>query len=39
VIALEYASMLNALPGTRITIIDKCDHFLGFVDDDVLGKF
>eukprot|EP00474_Spongospora_subterranea_P002747 CRZ03205.1 hypothetical protein [Spongospora subterranea] len=36
VIALEYASMFNALPGSRVTIIDKNPQFLSFVDQEIL---
>lgn len=35
VIGIEYASMLNALPGTRVTIIDSRRDLLEFVDRDI----
>lgn len=36
VIAMEYASMLNALQGSRVTIVDKAPGFLSFVDQEIL---
>jgi NAD(P) transhydrogenase len=37
VIGIEYASMLNALPGTRTTVIDTRKELLDFVDRDIVG--
>jgi len=37
IIGLEYASMLNALPGVRTTIIDGKNELLPFVDSDLVG--
>lgn len=34
VIALEYGSMFNALPGCRVTIVDERHTFLDFVDTE-----
>lgn len=38
VIGIEYASMLNALPGTKTTIIDARKEVLDFVDRDIIGS-
>ena len=35
VIGMEYASMINCIPGTTVTIIDPRDEVLGFIDSDV----
>jgi NAD(P) transhydrogenase len=37
VIGIEYASMLAALPGTRVTVIDSRRELLEFVDRDTIG--
>ncbi|KAA8495274.1 putative soluble pyridine nucleotide transhydrogenase [Porphyridium purpureum] len=37
IIGLEYASMFNTLPGTRVTVIDGRPELLSFVDADVTG--
>jgi len=36
VIGIEYASMINVLPGTNVTIIDPRSQLLGFVDREVV---
>ena len=36
VIAMEYASMFNNLPGCRVTIIDEKQSILEFVDEEVV---
>ena len=36
VIAMEYASMFNALPGCRVTIIDDKPSILDFIDAEVV---
>jgi NAD(P) transhydrogenase len=38
VIGIEYASMINALPGTKTTIIDARRELLDFVDRDIVGS-
>ena len=35
VIGIEYASMINVLPGTNVTIIDPRSQLLGFADREV----
>lgn len=35
VIGIEYASMINVLPGTNVTIIDPRSQLLGFADGEV----
>ncbi len=35
VIGIEYASMINVLPGTNVTIIDPRSQLLGFADQEV----
>eukprot|EP00184_Porphyridium_aerugineum_P000638 CAMPEP_0184694520 /NCGR_PEP_ID=MMETSP0313-20130426/2442_1 /TAXON_ID=2792 /ORGANISM="Porphyridium aerugineum, Strain SAG 1380-2" /LENGTH=590 /DNA_ID=CAMNT_0027152815 /DNA_START=79 /DNA_END=1851 /DNA_ORIENTATION=- len=37
IIGIEYASMLNALPGTRCTVIDGRRELMEFLDDDIVG--
>lgn len=37
VIAMEYASMFNALPGCRVTIINDRTSFLDFIDQDCVS--
>ena len=36
VIAMEYASMFNALPGCRVTIVDERPTVLDFIDSEVV---
>ncbi len=36
VIALEYASMFNSLPGCRVTIIDEKPSILDFIDSEIV---
>jgi NAD(P) transhydrogenase len=36
VIAIEYASMFNALPGCRVTIIDEKPSILDFIDSELV---
>ncbi|GAB5035334.1 soluble pyridine nucleotide transhydrogenase [Nannochloropsis oceanica] len=36
VIGIEYASMINVLPGTNVTIIDPRSQLLGFADREVV---
>lgn len=38
VIGIEYASMINVLPGTNVTIIDPRSQLLGFADGEVGGS-
>ncbi|CAN0369841.1 unnamed protein product [Ectocarpus sp. 6 AP-2014] len=35
VIGMEYASMINVIPGTTVTVIDPRDEVLGFADREV----
>jgi NAD(P) transhydrogenase len=35
VIGIEYASMINVLPGTTVTVIDPRKNLLGFADREV----
>jgi hypothetical protein len=35
VIGIEYASMINVLPGTNVTVIDPRSQLLGFADQEV----
>lgn len=37
VIGIEYASMINAIPGTRVTIVDSREKLLPYVDRDIVG--
>lgn len=38
VIGIEYASMINAMPGTNVTIIDPRDKVLNFADKEVVDS-
>lgn len=38
VIGMEYASMINVAPGTKVTIVDPRDEVLGFADREVVEE-
>lgn len=38
VVGMEYASMMNILPGTKVTVIDARDRVLGFCDKEIVNS-
>eukprot|EP00736_Rhodelphis_marinus_P002193 Rmarinus@m.23752 len=36
VIGMEYASMMNAIPGSKVTVVHPAERLLGFVDQEII---